>query len=299
MSREENWNVNLGKASREDHRIKNTLQTNDMNNTEFRDLFDEPVIGEITQGSIFNGAKSRAYPGCKSVYGIVISPRCDIEQKKAPLYYYLPAVKMADWMKVDFPPLYIKALENEVKVGIRSVLKENRESETVLDKFSCVEVERIVRKHQPQLKPKVEEKFVVWKAIEAFKRGGKLKDITDVDTTKVRKNIFDELIMHKNMSFYFLESKTEGGFVLRMREISRLTPDMLFSLAQGIDGVLTEKEMEENDLRQLDADDIYMPLYVVKSPFIEHIMQHFMHQFNRIGIEDVPKIHTERFTNLI
>lgn len=47
----------------------------------------------MSQGSIFNGLKSRFYPDCKSVYGIVISPRCDIEQKKAPLYYYLPVVR--------------------------------------------------------------------------------------------------------------------------------------------------------------------------------------------------------------
>lgn len=202
-------------------------------------------------------------------------------------------------MKVDFPPLYIKALEDEVKGGLKSALKENNESETVLDKFPCAEVERIIRKHQPQLKHKVEEKIEVWKAIEAYKRGGQLKDVTDLDTTKVRKNIFDELITHKNSSFYFLESKTEGGFVLRMREISRLTPDMLFRIAQGIDGKLSDKELEENDLRQLEVDDIYMPLYVVKSPFIEHIMQHFMQQFNRVGIEDVPKVHSDRFTNLI
>lgn len=270
-----------------------------MNNTVFRDLYDDPVIGKITQGSIFNGAKSRFYPGYKTVYGIIITPRCDIEQKKVPLYYFLPAIKMEDWMTVDFPPLYVKALEKEVKNSLKQILRDNNESETILDKFSPAEVERIIRKHQSKLKNKVEEKLNVWKAIEAYKNGGKMKIITDLDTTGVRKNIIDDLMTYKNPNFYFLENKFEGGFVLRMREISRLSPEMLFRIAQGLVGKLSDKELEENDLRQLDEDDIYMLLYVVKSPFIEHVLQHFIQQFNRIGIEDVSKAHTERFTSLI
>ena len=146
----------------------------------------------------------------------------------------------------------------------------------------------------------METKIEVWKAIEKYKQGGALKDITDKDTSNVRKNIIDELITHKNSSFYFLENEHEGGgFVLRMREISRVSPEILFKLANGIVGKLTEQELEENDLRQLEDEEIYMPMYVVKSPFIEHVIQHFLQQFNKIGIEDVPKVFSNRFTDLI
>lgn len=186
-----------------------------------------------------------------------------------------------------------------MKGALKSVLKECNESETILDRFSPSGVERIIRKHKPQLGVKVENKMEVWKAVEDYKQGGSLKVITDKDTSNVRKNIFDDLITHKNPNFYFLENEHEGGFVLRMREISRVSPNILFKLAKGIDGKLTDTELEENDLRQLNDEEIYMPMYVVKSPFMEHIMQHFMQQFNKIGIEDVPKIFSNRFTNLI
>ncbi len=265
----------------------------------YRDIFDEPIIGEITQGSIFNGAKSREYPNSKDVYGIVISPRCDIEQKKAPLYYYLPAIKMEDWVNVDFPPIYASALETDVKKILKSVINECKESETILYKMTATEVERIIKKHKPQLSKKIAEKVEMLKALELYKKGGKFSDVTSKDSSGIRRSIFDELIIHKNPNFYFLEHKNEGGFVLRMREISRLTPDMLFKLANGVDGKLTTKEMEENDLRQLEDGELYMPLFVVKSPFMEHIMQHFVQQFNKIGIEDVPKEFTDTFTNLI
>lgn len=158
-----------------------------MDKKEYRDIYSEPIIGKITQGTIFNGAKSRRYPGCLSVYGIVISPRCDIEQKKVPLYYYLPAIKMEDWMKVDFPPLYISALEKDVKGGLKSTLKDCSESESILEKFSSADVERIIKKHKPQLGHKMENKIEIWKAIESYKRGGPLKDIIDKDTSNVKK----------------------------------------------------------------------------------------------------------------
>ena len=187
-----------------------------------------------------------------------------------------------------------------MKGGLKSTLKDCKESETILEKFCPADVERIIRKHKPQLGVKVENKIDVWKAIENYKKGGPFKEITDKDTSNVRKNIIDELITHKNSSFYFLENEHEGGgFVLRMREISRVSPEMLFKLANGIDGKLTPQELEDNDLRQLEDEEIFMPMYVVKSPFIEHIMQHFMQQFNKIGIEDVPKFFSNRFTDLI
>ena len=42
-----------------------------------------------------------------------------------------------------------------------------------------------------------------------------------------------------------------------------------------------------------------MPLYELKSPFIEHVMQHFLQQFNRIGIEDIDKMFVTEAMNLI
>ena len=84
-----------------------------------------------------------------------------------------------------------------------------------------------------------------------------------------------------------------------MREISRLTPAIMFQLAQGIDNKLTKEELSSNDLRQLDDDDLFMPLYVIRSPFIEHIIQHFLQQFNRIGIEDVSREFVSKINEMI
>lgn len=265
----------------------------------YRDLFEEPVIGQITQGSIFNGAKSRAYPNNLNVMGIIISPRCDIEQQKAPLYYFLPVVRVTDWLLQDMPNLYIPRLEEDAKNILKHELIKNGESETILDKFDATYVEQRLRLHSPQLKKNVEDRLEIWKALETYRKGSPLKTVTIKDESNIQKGIFDELIANKNPNFYFLEHEHEEGYVIRMREISRLAPEMLFRLAKGIEGKLTDSELEDSDLRQLDPEELIMPLYVVKSPFMEHIMQHFLQQFNRIGIEDVHKDFSNRFIELI
>jgi hypothetical protein len=73
----------------------------------------------------------------------------------------------------------------------------------------------------------------------------------------------------------------------------------MFQLAQGIDKKLTKEELSSNDLRQLDDDDLFMPLYEIKSPFIEHIIQHLLQQFNRIGIEDVSREFVSKINEMI
>ncbi|MBQ2555406.1 MAG: hypothetical protein II561_02530, partial [Thermoguttaceae bacterium] len=110
----------------------------------------------------------------------------------------------------------------------------------------------IIRKHNPTLKSSLEGKLEIWKALEKYKNGGSLTDVISKDSSNVRKGILEELLENKNANFYFIESKEEEGFILRMREISRLTPAIMFQLAQGIDNKLTKEELSSNDLRQLD-----------------------------------------------
>lgn len=265
----------------------------------YRNILEESKIGQITQGSIFNGAKSIAYPNHNDIYGVIITPRCDIAQKKVPQYYYLPAVRLKYWIQVDFPPLYLSRLEKEVKKVLIDTLLKYKESVSIIDRFKAVDVESIIRKHNSNLRKNIEETIEIWKALENYKKGGSLTDIFSKDSSKLKKNILEEIVENKNTNYYFIESEEEEGFILRMREIRRLTPTMMFQLAEGIDKKLTEEELSYNDLRQLDDNDLFMPLYEIKSPFIEHIIQHFLQQFNRIGIEDVSRDFASKIIEMI
>lgn len=63
-------------------------------------------------------------------------------------------------------------------------------------------------------------------------------------------------------------------WLIRMRELNRLTPSVLFRLQNGIDSKLTDQELSENDICQYEGE-LFLPLYEIQSPYIEHIMQHF------------------------
>lgn len=52
----------------------------------------------IDQGTIIYGIRSKKYPSTPC-YGIIITARCDIAQRKVPKYYYLVAVDAVSWLK--------------------------------------------------------------------------------------------------------------------------------------------------------------------------------------------------------
>lgn len=53
---------------------------------------------KIDQGTVIYGIRSRKYPDC-ACYGIIITARCDIAQRKVPKYYYLVAADADSWLK--------------------------------------------------------------------------------------------------------------------------------------------------------------------------------------------------------
>lgn len=58
------------------------------------------MIGKrsIDQGTVIYGIRSNKYPEC-ACYGVIITARCDIAQRKVPKYYYLVAVDAELWLR--------------------------------------------------------------------------------------------------------------------------------------------------------------------------------------------------------
>lgn len=62
-------------------------------------MFDAPRENE-TQGTVFSCAYAEDYTDT-SVYGLVITARCDAAQDKAPIFSYIPVVSLPDWVLCD------------------------------------------------------------------------------------------------------------------------------------------------------------------------------------------------------
>lgn len=104
-----------------------------------------------------------------------------------------------------------------------------------------------------------------------------------------------QLKENKIASCYLLERWSDKlpsrYYVMMLRDVRRLSLETAKQIAGGI----IESDMNRINLQ---VDDLYVSpekeeiiSYVtgqISSPFIEHIIQAFMHNFNRIGVEDMP-----------
>lgn len=98
----------------------------------------------IDQGAVIYGIRSAKYPDIPC-YGVIITARCDIAQKKVPKYYYLVALDASDWFCAEHGynlvyDGYIKSLKHEIDnraneldlSGSALISFEDREREVVL-----------------------------------------------------------------------------------------------------------------------------------------------------------------------
>ena len=110
----------------------------------FRNVFEKCSFGkEMTQGSVFCGAKSHLYKNA-TIHGIVITPRCDIAHKKVPFYHYLPMVRLEDWIGTELPEILIRHLKNDALGNLQSFFAEYNISINLLRRYNYSKIKKII-----------------------------------------------------------------------------------------------------------------------------------------------------------
>ena len=259
-----------------------------------RRIFDNAKIRNITQGSIFNGGTSCLYSN-HNVLGVIITPRCDIAQHKVPYYYYLPMVSFEDWKKVEFPDLYIAKLKNDTISRLRNELKNAGVSDSIVNHYTAKKIGEIIETQIRSIPKNLNKTLKQLSDVEHYEEGKNNFSKLVETYGGPKKELFKEIAANKNLNYYLLEG-VDDFWLIRMRELNRLTPSVLFRLQNGIDSKLSDQELSENDICQYEGE-LFLPLYEIQSPYIEHIMQHFLSSFNRIGIEDMHKDVINDFLN--
>ena len=254
-----------------------------------------PVLGNINQGSIFFGGIAEDYPN-NDVWGLVITPRCDIANKKVPTYHYLPVVKLSDWLKVDFKNLFCDKVQKEYKGKLKGYLKENGYSEDLLNTFSVDDIiakistltndtKKLSRLMGIKELYSLACKYLYCEIDEGF---AELRN----KCSPIYKKLLEDIVRNDVAGFYLLENwdSTDEQYVVLLRDIKRIRKDIFFQIGDGImyDGV-NDTIDEKSDLMKLtnDADMIYVEVELL-SPIVEHLLQMFFHNFGRIGVEDRP-----------
>lgn len=77
------------------------------------------MSNEITQGSVISNIRSPKYPGIKC-YGIIISARCDLAQRKIDRVHAISALTLSSWLQTA---VFQKALSVELKSQLKIIQK--------------------------------------------------------------------------------------------------------------------------------------------------------------------------------
>lgn len=261
-----------------------------------------PPYGNITQGTVFCCATAQRYKSCE-VHGLAITARCDLAQQKYPVLNYLPVVRLGDWMKRDGLDILI---ENEYKNQngqLGSMLRSAKLSPSLLD---SVPLEDISNTHFP-----VDVGSKAQKAA-ASKFSDLLREIESF-TSLIAKNNHDDLFLwfrthrfkqveelikrlskHSVLGHYLFEEIIPGedgkdGYICLFREVSTLPRQVSEELGRGLSLNRYEDlctSSEEAAGLVIKNNELAMPVGLVGSPTIEHVLQSFSTLFGRIGIAD-------------
>ena len=257
-----------------------------MDSLKFRQILTPAIIGQATQGTIFCGGLSHIYGNDDSVWGVIISARCDIANAKAPVYYYLPIVKWEDFKKIELPDIIIENAINSEKKSLKKALLKANLSDSIVD----INLEVADRK---TLIENIQDKNQRNNLQKKFQHLDSLTNCDRKNTNALLElckdtinNIFTDLSENKNASYYLIEDKDTGVLVVRLRELRRISPHFMKSLGNGIQAPFKESSMIKSEIATLDDGDLYMPLYNMKSPYIEHLIQRYVYHFVMVGVDN-------------
>lgn len=251
------------------------------------------IKSDLTQGSVVSGCVSIDYPDSE-VFGLVITPRCDMDHEvKVSTVHYLPIISFEDWVKKDGIELFKKRLYASLKDRLENWVTENYQKPDLMNS-SLVTEEKILslmeeKKAKPELKTicSLYFQFTDDKIKHEGDNSKKLKSSFE----KIQKKIIDELKSNQLASFYLLEHWSEKRFmVVNLREPRVFVRKYALMYKQGfMSDELSEKDYFFNSFSHpADGDSVmHEQITVLDSPFMEHLLQRFAHNFTRIGVEDI------------
>ncbi|WP_286138214.1 hypothetical protein, partial [Methylomonas methanica] len=96
-------------------------------------MLDKPILGQITQGTVFTAACGENYP-TKPVWGLCITARCDVaHENKAQVFNYVPIVRYDDWLLVDGGRIILDRIYTDLLNTAKNAIRSIEKSDTVFN----------------------------------------------------------------------------------------------------------------------------------------------------------------------
>ena len=259
---------------------------------------EKPVLGQITQGTIFTAATAENYFEIP-VWGLCITARCDVaHDSKARVFNYLPVVRYEDWILEDGAHILIERIWNAMFGKAKEFLNQKGKSVSVLDFYQPLKIAQ-------NLFPNAGDAINLAKFCEI---GSKLEKISlarksipltnniffEVATLdkKISEKTIKELWANQLQGYYFLPSigeteySSSSGYVVLLREVHHVSRDLAKAVARGVDKQDAVGNGKKGQVCNFSVFDFAYPTGKIQSPWLEHLMQQFSLLFARIGLPD-------------
>lgn len=267
-----------------------------------------PDPRELTQGTIFTCAIAENYAAC-DVRGLIITARCDVTNRKAAIFSYIPIVKYHDWALKDGAEIVASRLSANSSGELRKLVKAAGLAESVLETISYDAIKAHLETNQTKDGKTRSKRFSeCWEKMrhaEAFLASHTPSEAKKMisENLGLYHGLVKELVGNGVAEFHYLDEvefgKEPSGHVALFREIRFVPSHVASKILDGIDN----KEfavLERNGaggMRFLTEDDYAMPIGLLRSPFIEFLMQRLMNLFGRIGVADLSQRRIDALKN--
>jgi len=231
----------------------------------------------LQQGVIINGCIADNHD--KEAFGLIITPRCDIGNGgKVSTIHYLPIVPLEDWLKVNC----VMSAVRKFRTQLEKELNKNGVSSSILDYF-------ITQQDIETVFNTVSNKKELIKMYKCYIDTINDNNYSNDYIIKNCKNEFYDLCEGKHNRYYMIKrwDDVKRHCVIILRDVKRISYD----IAQKYVGGYLNQNFEEaiysyNDIFKTNNKTFFKTVAQISSPYIEHIIQSFSHNFCRIGVEE-------------
>jgi hypothetical protein len=208
---------------------------------------------------------------------------------------------LKDWLIRDGSKILAERLRAESSSQMKSCLLESGYSPQILETEPPIKIgeklfqggDRKTEKAKARFSQLCETHELAMKGLTAVSSQELCLQLAEA-LPKTKDSLIKELVHHKLSGYYFFDriepNGEDIGFVVLLREVHALARPIAHHLAEGINSTqykeLCEKDRVSVRALSITGEDLAMPIAIVCSPYVEHLMQSFSILFGRIGLPD-------------
>lgn len=238
----------------------------------------------LTQGSIINYCLADNYNDVEDIYGFIITPRCDLaHEAKVTHVHYLPVIDFKDWVEHDGKDYLFNKWLHKKKEKFESKCKNYQ---IPMSNLSYSHYENMANTLIHNKSDKADFLSLASIVTNPLKDNSEFRNY--IAKTDIKTQLVKDLLEDKLAAFYLIEDwnkNTNNHKVILLRELKRISISTTRKIYYGL--LLSEIIEGKDELKKISNSEALCQVCAqIASPFVEHIMQRFSHNFCRIGVDD-------------